>query len=593
MKTHYLFPLEHVEKDEKIIIYGAGPVGFSFVEQMLNGNHCTLLFVGDRKHAEIKDVFGVPVYGVDTILATQYDKIIISVTSYALADDIRKELICAGVENSKIFYNKYVTISDYDLEHRLLGPVFSRCLSKTITIASSIEYDTELSPLEKIRILRFLCEREIFNQQLMKMFVDTAFFIDDIALVYKCVHYILRQTFLKQEYEYDEIYLDLRRLWAHVATRLDIQLSFPTKKATAENGKKIAVIRDLVHIRPHEPGIAFPNHIVGQGYEATVFITGEERQIKGLNDELKKRVLPSVNFVFAEGETIREKTIYILNAIVQYNPWCIIQITSGQTPVSFWLYEQFPIINAATRGSFSPVFFHKLITSHRESALTENNKFKTFTEDQPIEIFRRKFAVAPKGTFKRSDYGINEDDFVLVTVGNRLEYDISEQFAKAMCSLLRNHPNVRWILVGRFANSVQMLEVYSDLIRTHKLILWGYERDLDGFYTMCNLYVNPNRCGGASSIRSALFMGVPATMTNYAFSDGFKVIGGEEYAIKGGYDELMAYISRLATDKNEYARKLEELALYVKTANTDLANKAIIDACKETVDAFYNKIISD
>ena len=46
----YLFPFEKVEKDSKIIIYGAGNVGQSFLGQINMTGYCDVVAVADRAY---------------------------------------------------------------------------------------------------------------------------------------------------------------------------------------------------------------------------------------------------------------------------------------------------------------------------------------------------------------------------------------------------------------------------------------------------------------------------------------------------------------------------------------------------------------
>ena len=97
---YYLFPFAAVDKNEKIIIYGAGIVGKSFLEQIKLIDYCECLFIVDRNFMEIQQFSGVDVYDPHRIEKYEYDKIVIASTSYNR--DMYNMLLQLGVPEKKI-----------------------------------------------------------------------------------------------------------------------------------------------------------------------------------------------------------------------------------------------------------------------------------------------------------------------------------------------------------------------------------------------------------------------------------------------------------------------------------------------------------
>jgi len=100
----YRFPVESVQKGSKIILYGAGCVGRCFCDELLSGQYCDLLFVIDRQHEKIKSLLGVPVYGIEAAMTSDFDYIVVAVSSANIAKEIQQKLVQAGIEPAKIIF---------------------------------------------------------------------------------------------------------------------------------------------------------------------------------------------------------------------------------------------------------------------------------------------------------------------------------------------------------------------------------------------------------------------------------------------------------------------------------------------------------
>ena len=78
-ERHYQFPYEEVQKGERIILYGGGKVGKSFVEQIKMNSYCNIIAIADKNFANLVAVNGIEVISPYEISKYEYDKIIVSV----------------------------------------------------------------------------------------------------------------------------------------------------------------------------------------------------------------------------------------------------------------------------------------------------------------------------------------------------------------------------------------------------------------------------------------------------------------------------------------------------------------------------------
>lgn len=88
----YLFPYENIEFHSKIIIYGAGKVGQCYLQQVAQTGYCEVICVVDQEYEQYP-ALGVPLYSPDTIINSEYDKILIAVNADYLVEEIKKSLI--------------------------------------------------------------------------------------------------------------------------------------------------------------------------------------------------------------------------------------------------------------------------------------------------------------------------------------------------------------------------------------------------------------------------------------------------------------------------------------------------------------------
>lgn len=89
----YVFPMDNLKECSKIVIYGAGVVGKSYVKQLCISK---ILFVTgwfDKNYKNCVEYMGVRVDDPENIINYDFDKIIIAVKNEVLASQIKKELI--------------------------------------------------------------------------------------------------------------------------------------------------------------------------------------------------------------------------------------------------------------------------------------------------------------------------------------------------------------------------------------------------------------------------------------------------------------------------------------------------------------------
>lgn len=405
---------------------------------------------------------------------------------------------------------------------------------------------------------------------------------------------------------YDDFYLDKRRIITGICRDY---LGEPQDRGRSEHKKekcmKIAVLTEMFY-RANELAIneiieQFVNELIRQGKEICLFVADlfnegphayALKPIRNMRQNSReyrsyhKGVLDDRCGVFYNtGRDYRSRFQRYVRAIESYDPDLILDISARGAYVNPYLYPNYPIINLSIAGYSTNAVCHKYIGRVRALCLKENERFRALREDQILENVLRPAYVPPQKDFCRKDYGLQETDFVMVTVGRRLEQELDDAFIETICGLLRKHREMKWILVGAFRHE-RKLHSCQSLLEDGQIVLWGYEADLSGFFGLCDVYVNPDRTGGGNSLTRAADEGVPVALTEFP-SDALPIIGLEN-AVKD-YDGIADYVERLFADKSFRASESAKMSARREFGGTEQYIRRLIAQCDELTREFYGK----
>lgn len=102
-KYKYLFPFEHIPRNSKVFIYGAGIMGQEYYRQLQITKYCVLLGFVDREWEQYKGSCPI-VYSPNMAIKEEFDYIVISVKIATRAEVIKEDLLLRGVPEDKIIY---------------------------------------------------------------------------------------------------------------------------------------------------------------------------------------------------------------------------------------------------------------------------------------------------------------------------------------------------------------------------------------------------------------------------------------------------------------------------------------------------------
>lgn len=245
----------------------------------------------------------------------------------------------------------------------------------------------------------------------------------------------------------------------------------------------------------------------------------------------------------------------LINAVKRLKPCVVVEI-GGSSLVAGLINEMIPVLNVGTVLCCSKTLARYQAVS--SNILEEANSLVKAVGKDSSHIIQGRFTYSfEKQTdfLKREDLGIDEDAFVLVVVGWRLDEEMNESFMKMLDETLRD--NMRVVIIGKCDSYEQKLSNYPGLMKY--MINFGICPDLLSRLELCDLYINPTRRGGGTSAVQAMFKGKPVITVSFGDVAG---IVGDRFSCRD-YNEMSQLIDRYYEDKafyNEQSRYAQQLA---------------------------------
>ncbi len=106
----YMFPYYAVGKNTKLIIYGAGNVGKSYVYSLRQSGYAQIVAWCDKKADSMQEYGGIDVLMPEAIKEKVYDSILIAIENKKTAYNIQDYLISMGVDSKKICWEQPILI---------------------------------------------------------------------------------------------------------------------------------------------------------------------------------------------------------------------------------------------------------------------------------------------------------------------------------------------------------------------------------------------------------------------------------------------------------------------------------------------------
>ena len=193
----------------------------------------------------------------------------------------------------------------------------------------------------------------------------------------------------------------------------------------------------------------------------------------------------------------------------------------------------------------------------------EDTEIRDFQKIVSFEKTSLSFEPA-KRVHTRLMYQMEENQFLCVIVGNRLEEDVDESFVQMLHEISVENERIAFVFIGKVEKKKEELQKQ---IPDRQLYFIDYCDDLMGIYQIMNLYVNPRRQGGGYSAAMAIAAGLPVITCDYG-DVAYHV--GTEFSVSD-YEKMEQEVLHYAENSaynNEKKRQAEERAKDMTEDNT-------------------------
>lgn len=266
-----------------------------------------------------------------------------------------------------------------------------------------------------------------------------------------------------------------------------------------------------------------------------------------------------------------------IDFISKYKPSYIVNIGGNSLLVDL-CNEFIPVLNVNTvfsSLSYSKAFIQtigKTLDTNDINFLHHMNK----NIDNVIEG-RFTFWLKPQQcTYTRAQFNLNENTFIMAVIGGRLTTEITEEFIKTL------HPAFKEGALLFIIGTMDSYEKFclNDILFAEHSIYLGFQDDVLALLELCDLYVNPKRSGGGSSVVEAMYKGCPAVSLNIG---DVSVSAGPDFCVNS-YNEMSEKILQYMFDK-DYYKTMSQKA--IKRANYNLDSTS---AFTEIITEFEKRI---
>lgn len=237
-----------------------------------------------------------------------------------------------------------------------------------------------------------------------------------------------------------------------------------------------------------------------------------------------------IDIYYTNGDIPRiQRTQEVLEQVYAFQPE-IIWAGSTISPAMEILYESYPIVCIPMGGSYLANRADVYLSSNWDEVINNNYQYGLLEEKRIFPLTVGVILAEPVSVKTPADYGLQGNEFVIVTVGNRLDAEMGEDFIDNVMGFLTQHPDCCWLIVGP-RKSAYLYNRWLPTIKD-KVRFVDFEPDLTAMYKLCHVYLNPIRHGGGISIAMAMAAGLPVVISSHP-SDGLAWTGEENGA---GYE---------------------------------------------------------
>lgn len=282
-----------------------------------------------------------------------------------------------------------------------------------------------------------------------------------------------------------------------------------------------------------------------------------------------------------DSKTFFGDTNFLLNVIANYNPAFIMDI--GGHNIWADLCNKFTTVCNVPCVSRPTLSTSNIIVRYFTMSENEKKKYLEYLNANQIVldmIFVNELKAKENIVYKRSDFEIDENQFVIIIAGNRLDNEITPPVKKVLDEILLQNEQVIIAVIGDCPGLKKDIE--NDNYKNRYRFI-GFVEEFENIMKIGDLFLNPPRQGGGTGASCAIKSDVPIlTLGN---CDVAQV--GEEFVCES-LESMPSIVNRYINDK-EFMEHQKEMC------RKNVHNKYEVDSignvkhfCNELIDYINN-----
>lgn len=496
------------------------------------------------------------------------------------ASDKEINLLCIEIksdfkllEQNKLIDELYIYvrnefIDDYEMQIYLL----------------SIIYAITLEEHSLIEVFNILCKDEI--DLLTRMCIRTQVEINIFRNNNISRNYQLRRIVQKNIVDQFEKLLDLNMPYKQLKDRNKNRIVIVTNQLLGDLHAPTNITKEICYILQEK-----------LGFEVILIVSYENMDDINLDDiwhnssrlfyysectgnfttERYGSIISGYQLVMNENNYINE-TKQIIRELYNFNPLCVWYMGACASFADLFLKYTTVLAMPFTNGY--AISDANIMVSYLDSQSDEIKDMELYInqQNQCTLKYDLDMPIRPsENTYDRVDFGINDNDFIITIVGNRLDHEITETFLVLLKRVLMIEQRIVIVFIGVFNEYESILKDEIFIGRTKYL---GFQEDLVGVLSIMDLFLNPPRQGGGAGAIYALYNGVPVvTLDN---CDVGNCINKDDTC--SNEEEILDQIVRYVTDAKYYEVQSEKAKMTQSMRNIDkmtLDTKILLDKVME------------
>lgn len=551
----------------------------------------------------------IPMYYPDqlkTITPDCYDKVIITVRDQAMGVEMYQTIREAGVDEKKIVAaHIYLGPAiDISLEDFIGSPIRLRQeieqfinrkygnlhyfdpLIKKLKMKKG-EHDTlcqrfkevsqSLSVLENITFLYVLYLADFFDAELMKSLMNSALKIDQPELrnfLHGICYDTISMTFLHEEYFFPEYYVLRRSLIKKLCEMYHFHVDTDRIRKNRDGIiRKILIVVGSLRNHKHAPTLVamqLSTALAELGYEVRIMPLDTDsniswefpvfRPVHGLAYYGSREFEEYQNTARHQDVTIEytdiidpeKKMQSELDKLFAFSPDLIIDRGAEATVFSCIYSKYFPTLCLSSSGCQSSSFFTYYGVIDHSMFMRANEVFHAVEYEKEVTCPLSHVIPRARTQYERGRYpwmSLEKDDFILISVGNRIGMELTKDFIDVICERLLTKKNIKWLIAG--GTSDYLSQQYLELLKLNKIVYIPYEDDLPALYQICDVYLSPRRRGGGTSVFWAMYYGLPIAQAKSPQADAIAILG-EENVLGETDEQIVSRILDMWEDPQKY-----------------------------------------